>query len=1013
MKPTDTSEKGLEIIIEKWLVDECQYRHSYSADYDRDLCFNKRLLFEFIKETQPTAFDTIQKRGEEKFIKRLAEQIKQRGIIDVLRKGVKDLDLNVYLYYKQPANDLNQRTLSLYNSNIFSVTRQLYYSLANNNSLDMAIFINGLPLITLELKNHFTGQTVKNAIKQYQTDRDPKEPLFHFGRCMVHFAVDPDLVYMTTALSGFNTFFLPFNKGHNNGAGNPPNPNGLKTDYLWKEILTKQGLSNIIENYAQIVEETDEDTGKVKKKLIFPRYHQLLVVKKILTDAKEKGVGQKYLIQHSAGSGKSNSITWLAHQLVSLHDAANTNPIFDSIIVVTDRKVLDKQIRDNIKQFAQVAKVVEAIDKGSQQLKTALEDGKKIIITTIQKFPYICSEIGELGAKKFAIIIDEAHSSQSGETAAKMNLALSNGEEIIPDEGEAIIADGELIVENGEVVRDEEFIPNSNVQEEEVFTTEDLINQILQQRKMLKNASYFAFTATPKNKTLETFGMKSTEGKFYPFDLYSMKQAIEEEFILDVLKNYTTYQSYYKLNQEAENNPVYETHQAQKKLRAYVESHPFSIMEKSKVMIDHFQLEVKKQIKGQAKAMVVTKSINNAIQYYRAFNEYLKEINSPHKAIVAFSGKRKIDGVEMDEPKLNGFPSGDIPKEFKKSEYKFLIVANKFQTGFDQPLLHTMYVDKKLRDVQAVQTLSRLNRAYKPNKVDTFVLDFFNSVDEIKEAFEPFYVTTVLSEETDANKLNDLQDALDKAQVYSNDDVIRFTDLYFQAADRTTLDPILDLCKENFKRELNADAQIDFFVKAKSFNRTYAFLSKILSFNNNYWERLYWFLKYLMPKIKPTENEDLARGILEAVDLDSYRLSRTTIDNIQLKGEEELDPTPPIMKGKKGTNEFDELKKIINDFNSRFGIDNWTDDDKVKAFLFEQLPADLARDVATQNAVKNSDKQNAKITADKKVEDLMQDVIFTYTDLYKKFSDDADFKRQYLDFVFDKVWKQNHQQLNK
>ena len=1013
MKPTDTSEKGLEIIIEKWLVDECQYRHSYSADYDRDLCFNKRLLFEFIKETQPTAFDTIQKRGEEKFIKRLAEQIKQRGIIDVLRKGVKDLDLNVYLYYKQPANELNKQTISLYNSNIFSVTRQLYYSLANNNSLDMVVSINGLPLITFELKNHFTGQTVKNAIKQYQTDRDQKEPLFQFGRCMVHFAVDPDLIYMATALNGFNTFFLPFNKGHENGAGNPTNPTGLKADYLWKEILTKQSLSNIIENYAQVVEETDEDTGKVKKKQIFPRYHQLRVVKNILTDAKEKGVGQKYLIQHSAGSGKSNSVTWLAHQLVSLHDTTNTSPVFDSIIVVTDRKVLDKQIRDNIRQFAQVAKVVEAIDKGSQQLKTALEDGKKIIITTIQKFPYICSEIGELGAKKFAIIIDEAHSSQSGETAAKMNLALSHGEELIPDDGEAIIADGELIVENGEVVRDEEFIPNSDVQEDDEFTTEDLINQILQQRKMLKNASYFAFTATPKNKTLETFGVKSSEGKFYPFDLYSMKQAIEEEFILDVLKNYTTYQSFYKLNKETESNPKFETHQAQKKLRAYVESHSFSIMEKTKVMLDHYHSETKKQIKGQAKAMVVTKSINNAIQYFKAFNQYLQEIHSPYKAIIAFSGKRKIDGIDVDEAKLNGFPSGDIPKVFKKNDYRFLIVANKFQTGFDQPLLHTMYVDKKLRDVQAVQTLSRLNRAYKPFKEDTFVLDFFNSVDEIKEAFEPFYITTVLSEETDANKLNDLQDALDKAQVYSKEDVIRFTDLYFQTADRTQLDPILDLCKENFKRELNADGQIDFFVKAKSFNRTYAFLSKILSFNNNYWERLYWFLKYLMPKIKPTENEDLAKGITEAVDLDSYRLTKTTTDNIKLKGDEELDPTPPIMKGKKGTDEFDELEKIINEFNTRFGIDNWTDDDKVKNFLFEQLPADLARDIATQNAVKNSDKQNAKITADKKVEDLMQDVIFTYTDLYKKFSDDTDFKRQYLDFVFDKIWKQNHNQPNK
>jgi len=983
---SDTSEKGLETVIEKHLVEECLYRASYSTDYDRDLCLNKRLLYEFIKETQPDAYATIVKRGEEKFLKRVAEQIRQRGIIDVLRTGVKDLDLTVFLYFKKPASNLNQKATELYNANIFSVTRQLHYSLNNNNSLDMVIHINGLPVITFELKNPWTGQNVKHAIKQYQADRDPKEPLFYFGRCMVHFAVDPDLVYMATQLSGFKTFFLPFNKGFENGAGNPVNPVGLKSDYLWKEILTKSGLSNIIENYAQITEEKDEDTGRIKKKLIFPRYHQLRVVSNVLAHSKQNGIGQKYLIQHSAGSGKSNSITWLSHQLVGLHDTANTDTIFDSVIVVTDRRVLDKQIRDNIKQFAQVKGVVEAITEGSSQLKTALEDGKKIIITTVQKFPFIMDEIGELQGKRFAIIIDEAHSSQSGETASKMNWVLS-----------------EKATPYGE---------EDTTQDEDPETDEDVVNAMIEQRKMLKNASYFAFTATPKNKTLETFGTKTSEGKFVPFDLYSMKQAIEEEFILDVLKNYTTYQSYYKLNKAVEENPEFETRQAQKKLRAYVESHPFSIMEKTKVMVDHFHSEVRKQIKGAAKAMVVCKSINNAISYYRSFNEYLKEINSPFKAIVAFSGKRTIDGYEVDEAKLNGFSSGDIPNTFKKSEYKFLIVANKYQTGFDQPLLHTMYVDKKLRDVQAVQTLSRLNRAYKPDKADTFVLDFFNSVDEIKEAFDPFYITTVLSEETDANKLNDLQDVLDQAQVYAVDDVVNFTNLYFKNADRTELDPIIDKCALNYKTELNEDAQIDFYVKAKSFNRTYAFLSKILSFNNAYWERLYWFLKFLMPKIKVTENDDLAKGILEAVDLDSYRLTRITEDDIKLAGGGELNPTPPIMKGSKGENEFEKLEAIINEFNTRFGIDSWTDDDKIKQFLFHQLPAQFAKDQATVNTVNNSDKQNAKITSDKKVEDLMQDVIFTYTDLYKKFSDDKDFKRQYLDFVFDKIWKQSNQQPN-
>lgn len=983
---TDTSEKNLEFIIEQSLVNDSQYRQSYSTDYDRDLCINKRLLFEFIKETQPASYDTIIKRGEDKFLKRLSDEIRKKGIIEVLRKGVKDLDLLVYLYYKMPTSDLNTKALGLYKANIFSVTRQLHYSLSNNNSLDMVIFINGLPLITLELKNPWTGQNVKNAIKQYQTDRDPKEPLFAFGRCMVHFAVDPDLVYMTTCLNGSNTFFLPFNIGKNDGAGNPVNQSGISTDYLWKNSLPKPALSNIIENYAQITEETDEDTGKIKRKLIFPRYHQLRVVTKLLSHAKSNGVGHKYLIQHSAGSGKSNSITWLAHQLVSLHDSTNTKPVFDSIIVVTDRKVLDKQIRDNIKQFAQVAKVVEAITGGSKQLKTALEDGKKIIITTIQKFPFIMDEISDIQAKSFAIIIDEAHSSQSGETASKMNWVLS-------EKGEHY--------ENAPEEDDPEV-------DAELEDTEDIVNKLIQQRRMLKNASYFAFTATPKNKTLETFGSKASDGKFYAFDTYSMKQAIEEEFILDVLKNYTTYQSYYKINKEIEGNPLFETHQAQKKLRSYVESHAFSIKEKAKVMIDHFHSEVRKQIKGQAKSMVVCKSINNAIQYYRAFNEYLKEINSPFKAIIAFSGSRKIDDVDVDEAKLNGFPSNDIPKVFKKSEYRFLIVANKYQTGFDQPLLHTMYVDKKLRDVQAVQTLSRLNRAYKPDKNDTFVLDFFNSSDEIKAAFEPFYKTTVLSEETDVNKLNDLQDILDNAQVYLQEDVINFTDLYFKSSDRTFLEPIINKCAETFYSQLNEDSQVDFYVKAKIFNRTYSFLAKILTFSNNYWERLYWFLKFLLPKIKPQQDDDLAKGILEAIDLDSYRLTRVTTDNIKLAGDEEIDPTSPIGSGKKRDRLFDELEAIINEFNTRYGIDNWTDNDKVKRFLFDQLPADLAKDEATLNAVKNSDKQNAKITADKKVEDLMQDVVFVYTDLYKKFSDDPDFKRQYLDFVFDKLWGNMH-----
>ncbi len=978
MQTTDTSEKGLETIIEKHLIENNGYRQSYSTDYDRDLCVNKKLLFEFIKETQPLAYNTILKRGEEKFLKRVTDQIRQKGIIEILRNGIKDLGLRVQLYYKKPTSHLNQTAQKQYSANIFSVTRQLYYSLANSNSLDMVISINGLPVNTLELKNQWTGQNVKNAIRQYQNDRDPKEALFAFGRCMVHYAVDSNLVYMTTHLNGTKASFLPFNKGDNDGAGNPVNPNGLKTSYLWEESLTKENLSNMIENYAQIVEEKDEDTSKIKKKLIYPRYHQLRAVSNILNHAKANGVGQRYLIQHSAGSGKSYSITWLAHQLVSLHNSDNTNTIFDSVIVVTDRRVLDKQIRDNIKQFAQVSNVVEAIDKGSKQLKKALEDGKKIIVTTVQKFPFVMDEIGTLQAKHFAIIIDEAHSSQSGETSSKMNWVLS-----------------EKKVPYGE----------DEAHDQEPITSEDAINTMIEQRKMLKNGSYFAFTATPKNKTLETFGAKTAEGKFKPFDIYTMKQAIEEGFILDVLKNYTTYQSYYKLNKSTEDNPEFEIKQANKKLRVYVENHPFSIMEKAKVMINHFNTNAHNQIKGQAKAMVVCKSINNAIRYYLAFKEYLKEINSPYKAIVAFSGTKELDGDDVDEAKINGFSSNDIPNEFKKNKYRFLIAANKFQTGFDQPLLHTMYVDKKLIDVQAVQTLSRLNRSA-PNKEDTFVLDFFNTTENIKDAFEPFYTTTILSEETDANKLNDLQESLDNFQIYTKENITKFTDLYFNNGTREQLEPIIDKCVTTFRNELDTDAQIDFYVKAKSFFRTYAFLSKILTFSDVYWERLYWFFKFLLPKIKPEGTDDLAKGILEAIDLDSYRLSITTKENIKLKGDEEIDPTPPTMKGKKGDNEFDTLQAIINEFNARFGIDNWSDDDKIIQYLFEELPKEFIRDLDTLNTIKNSDKQNAKITSDKKVENLIQGIMFIYTDLYKKFTDDPDFKRQYLDYVFNKIWQQ-------
>ncbi len=959
MKTSDTSEKGFEAIIEKHLTAHNGYRKSDGTDYDKGACIDKKLLFEFLKETQPKAFHAIGKSGEGKFIKRLTDQIKEKGTLDVLLNGVKYLELLIQLYYKKSASQLNSSLQKWYNANIFSVARQLRYSKKNNKSLDMAIFINGLPVITIELKNQWTSQNAGHAVRQYRTDRDPREPLFAFGRCVVHFAVDDALALMATHLEGEETLFLPFNKGDNDGAGNPENPDGTKTDYLWKDILTKESLGNIIENYARTV------GGEAKRKLIFPRYHQLRAVKKLLAHAKQNGTGQKYLVQHSAGSGKSHSIAWLAHQLVSLHGTGEGDVVFHSIIVVTDRCILDRQIRDIITLFSTSKGVVQPIDQGSRQLKQALEERRKIIITTVQKFPFIVESIGELKAKKFAIIIDEAHSSQSGETAGKMNRVLS--------ENKAPYGGGE-----GKPI-------------------EDTLNEMMEGRKMLENGSYFAFTATPKNKTLETFGTKTDEGKFKAFDTYTMKQAIEEGFILDVLENYTTYKSYYELNKAIADNPDFETRQANKKLRGYVENHPHAIKDKSQIMSDHFHAHISNQINGQAKAMVACKGIETAIRYFWAFKQCLKERKSPYKAIVAFSGTKTVDGTEADEAALNGFPGSEIPKRFNESRYRFLIVAEKFQTGFDQPLLHTMYIDKKLAGVQAVQTLSRLNRA-RAQKDGTFVIDFANTAQEIQEAFEPYYTATILSGETDPNKLHDLQDDLDKALAYTQGDIDDFARLYFGGAPRGKLDPIIDRCAATCGR-LGEDAQIGFYRKAKSFLRTYAFLSKILPFNQPGWEKRYWFLKFLAPKLKPGETEDLAKGILQAISLDSYRSVRTSQEKIALTGQSELDPALADTQGKKAEPDINDLQTIIDLFNQKFGTDDWEDKDKLHGVLAVQFKA-LARNENIINTVKNSDAQNTKIALEAEVESLVQDLIFKYPFLYKKFTDDRDFKHDYLGFVF-------------
>ena len=999
---TDTSERGFQRFIANYLVNGHKYVVSTPQEFDREFCLNTKQLLAFIEATQKEAYEFIQKKGERAFLVRLDEKLKTEGVIEVLRKGVKHFDKTIQLFYRQPVSNLNARDLANYNANIFSVTEELKYSLDHENRLDLTIFLNGIPIITTELKNPLSGQTVHKGIKQYQDDRDPKEKIFSFARCMVHFAADTELVFMSAHLQGKKTNFLPFNKGLNDGKPNPPfgkgnpvNPNGLKTHYLWEDVLSKDSLSNIIDKYAQVVEEEDEDTGKIKRKMIFPRYHQLTAVRQILAHAKENGIGQKYLIQHSAGSGKSNSIAWLAHQLIGLHDSTGEQHIFDSVIVITDRTVLDKQLRDNIKQFAQTKGIVEAITgegtSKTNQLRDAIANRKKIIICTVQTFPHLLDEMQDMGNLKFGIIIDEAHSSQSGETSAKMNAVLANKS-------------------------DEEQ------EDEEEPTLEDKINELIERRQMIKNGSYFAFTATPKNKTLETFGIPqppvtdengNIKIPHVAFHLYSMKQAIEEEFILDVLNHYTTYNSYYKLVKATEGNPEFDTKRAQQKLRAYVEGHEFAIAEKAKIMIDHFNREVKHLINGEAKAMIVTKSIVAAIKYKKAFDDYLKEIKSPFKSIVAFSGKKLYEGVEYTETEMNNFSEqkNNIPKHFKKKQYRFLIVANKYQTGFDQPLLHTMYVDKSLYGVSAVQTLSRLNRAYKPWKKDTFVLDFYNDVEEIKKAFDPYYTSTVLSEETDPNKLNELVDKMDKVEVFYEHQVKEIFEKYVNGEERTKLDPILDSCAFVFNQQLDVDKKIDFKAKAKSFLRVYSYLTKIIDFKNQYYEQLWWFLKLLVPKLIIEDDEDLAAGIIETIDMDSYRPSKQGTGKIELDDNPGLvEPIPVDAGGGKGDPELDTLENILQVFNQRFGDIDWTDKDKVNQILTEQIPTDMKADSKVMDAIVTSpDRQNAKISSDKKLEELMQKYLFTQTEIFKRFSQDKDFQRRYKEFIFDTLWSQGKQ----
>jgi type I restriction enzyme, R subunit len=974
---TNTTEAGLEALILQRMTGYATHAaastHMGAAsglgwyvgsnkEYVREHCVDLVQLTAFVQVTQPEKVaalgletDTPLRR---EFLARLSNNVNKRGVIDVLRNGG------------------NAKAVALNALNRFSVTRQVMYSSdATRRALDLVAFVNGLPVSTFELKNSLTKQTVADAIEQYKRDRDPREPLFMLGRCVAHFAVDDSEVWFCPQLEGKRSWFLPLNKGFNDGAGNPPNPNGLKTAYLWENILEPQSLTEILERFAQRVSVTDKRTGKKRLQQIFPRYHQLDVVRKLIADVTVRGVGQRYLVQHSAGSGKSNSIAWLAHQLIGVQE--NGKAMFDSIIVVTDRRILDEQIQTNIKKFAQVSVVIGAVtgagSSKTQQLKGFLQSGKKIIMTTIQTFPFLLGELDALEhGRRFAIIIDEAHSSQGGKTAIAMSEALGDTSDDTED-------------------------------------AEDIVNNALEQRmkarKMLTNASYFAFTATPKNKTLEMFGLAlppDANGKVQhrPFHSYSMKQAIQEGFILDVLKQYTPVRSYYKLVKTVEDDPTFDARKTQKKLRTYVESNETAIRLKAEIMVDHFheQVMAASKIKGQARAMVVTGSIERAVLYFYAVREYLKERKSPYQAIVAFSGEHDFGSGNVTEASLNAFPSSEIVERIQNDPYRFLICADKFQTGYDEPLLHTMYVDKVLSGIKAVQTLSRLNRAH-PDKHDTFVLDFQNETDTIIEAFAAYYRTTVLSEESDPNKLHDLKADLDGAQVYSSADADDLVASFLGGADRDKLDPILDACVTQYIEDLDEDGQVAFKGNAKAFVRTYDFLASILPYSSAAWEKLSIFLNLLIPKLPAPREEDLSKGVLQAIDMDSYRVEKKAVQKLLLPDQDAtIDPVPVAGGGHKPEPKLETLSNILKSFNEQFGT-NFSDPDRVFQKAVEQVAPQVAADPAYQNAKRNTP-QTARIEHDKALAKVMLDILRDDTEMYKQYVQNDSFKRFLADLIF-------------
>lgn len=987
--PVPIHEANFESLIEAALVAQ-GYLKRAPGDYDRALCLDAELVIKFIQATQPQTWARYKKQyptgAAERFTTRLAQHIAQKGTLYTFRHEFKDSGCHFRLAYFQPNTSLNPDEQQRYRGNLFSVVRQLRYRPVGERSqpeLDLVLFLNGLPIFTAELKNQFTGQDVRDAIKQYRQDRPPSEPLFALGRCLAHFAVDDLLVYVTPQLQGEKTEFLPFNQGYNYGAGNPPalpSSGKFATAYLWEEIWARDSVLDLIQRFVHIAEPEDEEGRKTgAKKLYFPRYHQLTAVRNLVAHAREHGPGQRYLIQHSAGSGKTLTISWLAHQLSVLHDAQD-QPVFDKVIVITDRRVLDRQLRAAVRDLEKTRGTVATVEKSSQELKDALESKTPIITTTLQKFPVIARQVGELQGTRFAVIVDEAHSSQSGATTQALHRALK-------------------------VTSLEEAAAEEAAEPEDM---EDVLVEEMTLRRHLRNVSTFAFTATPKAKTLQLFDTPGPDGKS-PFSLYPMRQAIEEGFILDVLQNYTTYQAYWRLLKTVSDDPQYDRRPAQRLLKNLVELSPHAIEAKVAIIVEHFAHNVAHRINGQAKAMVVTRSRLHAVRYKHAIDAYIRQHHYPFKTLVAFSGTVEDGDQRYTEPGMNTAALGVRIAEsatastFAQPGYGLLIVANKFQTGFDQPLLHTMYVDKQLGGVNAVQTLSRLNRIH-PDKAETMVLDFVNAADAIQGAFEPYYTATLLSEQTDPNVLYQLQTELDDTHFYEEAEIDAFITVYFQGQrqDLSVLYAQLTPIAERIQAA-PADEQRAFLSRLNDFVRLYAFLAQILPFVEPDWEKRFHFYRLLLRRVPPPPGSSLPPEIRNQVQVDFYRAQQTFAGDIALANRVgELRPVGRgVYGGDEAAPEVDPLSAIIADLNSAFGIK--TNGDTEAAI--QHLQSKLAADIALQKGAEVNPPDTFRALFDDVADDHFGEMVDAFYKFYREITANSEAKGRFFDWLFDQYRK--------